>query len=308
MSNDKLFPAVFYHLSRCLPSQQRTQLSKVLNLNGATEVTDADDARLTHLITNSWPESLPEDSIAHLVTPLWVERSLILASSLDSVHYSPDPAMLFSGVVATSCDLSASDNEVLSAGISSLGGQWRSALTKDVTHLFALSSGSHKYETAMHFKGVTGMRVIVPHWFDDVVRLGVRNLPTDEYEWPDVKLFKAFGVEGIKETESRVVRRDKYLTEEKKVLYDTALVDGADLPPHPPAEGTEVWKDKKIVLGSSLDLNDSQRKAHKAYIQREGGKVLEFSSPEDELQKIEEADVYVTRYRAGPTFVQVCGI
>ena len=36
------------------------------------------------------------------------------------------------------------DLEVLSAGITSLGGQWRAGLTRDVTHLFALRTGSDK--------------------------------------------------------------------------------------------------------------------------------------------------------------------
>ena len=33
------------------------------------------------------------------------------------------------------------DREAIAAGIQSLGGQWRNALTKEVTHLFALAPG-----------------------------------------------------------------------------------------------------------------------------------------------------------------------
>jgi hypothetical protein len=43
--------------------------------------------------------------------------------------------------------LSQWDLEVLSAGITSLGGQWRTALTRDVTHLFALHKQSDKVLT-----------------------------------------------------------------------------------------------------------------------------------------------------------------
>ncbi|KAI0344360.1 hypothetical protein BDW22DRAFT_1355739 [Trametopsis cervina] len=310
-SSGKLFPDVFYFLSRTLPPEQRVQLSQVLDLNGGQAV-DSTDRKLTHYVTTSLPgsdslESLAEHSQAQLVTPLWVERTLVLGVAQEAAHYSPDPSMLFSGVVATSCDLSDADNEVLSAGISSLGGQWRSALTKDVTHLFAISTGSRKYETAMHFKEATGMKVVVPHWFDDVVRLGVRTLSTEEYEWPEPKLFSAFGVGGVGATtqgmDTHAAKRSKPLSAERIALYETALGQGSNAPLQT-SSTKNVWKDLKIVLGSSLDLNGSQRQAHKADITREGGQVLEFASPEEELGAIEKADIYITRYRAGPTFVK----
>lgn len=44
--------------------------------------------------------------------------------------------------------LSVADLEVLSAGITALGGQWRTGLTRDVTHLFALRTGSDKVPTS----------------------------------------------------------------------------------------------------------------------------------------------------------------
>jgi hypothetical protein len=49
----------------------------------------------------------------------------------------------------------------------------RTGLTRDVTHLFALGPGSDKYETAMHFQADTCMKVVLPHWFDNSVKLGV---------------------------------------------------------------------------------------------------------------------------------------
>ncbi|KAI0083353.1 hypothetical protein BDY19DRAFT_1060990 [Irpex rosettiformis] len=286
-----LFDDVFYYLSKTILPDHRSRLGQILDLNGGTSV-ELNDPRLTHWIsaTPTAPlDNLPGGSSAHAVTPLWVERTLVLSTPQDTEFYSPDPTMLFSGVVATSCSLSSSDNEVLSAGITSLGGQWRSALTKDVTHVFALGGGSAKFETAMHFKEGTGMKVVVPHWFDNVVRLGIRGLDTDEYEWPELRVFK--GEEGRK--------KGRGLSVEKKALYDTAL-GGSPVP----EEGGSVWKGVKIVLGSSLELNDSQREAHKADIERGGGEVLEFATAEEELDRIGQTDVYVTRFRSGRAFVK----
>lgn len=310
-----LFKNVYFYMSKTLPVEQSKQLSKVLQLNGATS-TELDDGQLTHYITCSIPgqdtlEAITETSRAQLVTPQWVERSLVLSAVQEPAFYSPDPAMLFSGVVATSADLSQSDNEVLCAGISSLGGQWRTAFTKDVTHLFAMNEGSAKYATAMHFREVTGVRVVVPHWFDDVVRLGMRNLPTEEYEFPDPKVFTSYGAEAIKRLtgaeegeEAKDAKRNKPLSPHKKALYDTALASGLDLPPQRPASNS-VWDGTTILLSSSLELSPGQLEAHYADVQRAGGTIIEAGSPEEEAEKVEAADIYVTKYRSGPAYVKV---
>ena len=83
--------------------------------------------------------------------------------------------------------LTPSDLEVLSAGITGLGGQWHTGLTKD---LFAVSPDSREYATAMHFREETSARVFLPHWFDDIVRLGMGGLSMDVYEWLDPDLLK----------------------------------------------------------------------------------------------------------------------
>jgi hypothetical protein len=81
--------------------------------------------------------------------------------------YSANPAMVFSGIIPCATDVRSSfpisllfpsfhhtDDvpEVLSAGITPLGCQWCTSLTRDVMHLFALGLGSNKYETAVHFQ------------------------------------------------------------------------------------------------------------------------------------------------------------
>jgi len=75
--------------------------------------------------------------------------------------------MIFSGIIAcASTEVSAVflvlrgtnftrklpplDLEVLSRGIIRLGGQWRTALTRDVTHLFALHNQSDRVCAMFH--------------------------------------------------------------------------------------------------------------------------------------------------------------
>ena len=61
-------------------------------------------------------------------------------------------------------------------------------LTRDVTHLFAISAGTAKFETALHYQKNTNVKVLVPHWFDDSMRLGTGKLSTADYEWPDPRI------------------------------------------------------------------------------------------------------------------------
>ncbi|KAI0630063.1 hypothetical protein C8Q77DRAFT_1063909 [Trametes polyzona] len=310
--SQSVFDGVFYYISQTLPLGQRDQLSEVLNARGAQPVSAISDPKLTHFITSSialedFVESLPEDSTAHVVTPRWVERSAVLASPQDPEYYSADPAYLFSGITAAATDLSQADCELMSAAITALGGQWRSALTRDVTHLFALAPGSAKYDTAMHFKEQTGVCILVPHWFDDTVRLGIRDLPTRNYEWPEPRVFQP-------RPEGRTSQEDVDYEPppERMMLYNTSSLSNEEQRKLQPV-ARNVWNGKRILLGLSLDLSDSQRKALGADIRRQGGEVVEMSSSKsatvdertrEELDKLDEADVFVTRYRTGPAYAK----
>ncbi|KAH9912491.1 uncharacterized protein BXZ73DRAFT_82326 [Epithele typhae] len=268
--SDIVFEQVVYHISETLDVQKREQLSQVLDARGAQKAEDVTDPDLTHFITSSLPledfvEQLPPHSRAHTVTPLWVERSFVLGSQQDPEFFSADPAYLFSGVTATATDLSAADCELMSAAITAMGGQWRTALTRDVTHLFALAKGSAKYETAMHYREQMNVCVLVPHWFDDTVRLGIRDLPTRKYEWPEPAVFG-------QRLEGRTSQEDVDYepTKERMMLYDT--VDVGRRPQEDATGGREVTK--------------------------AAGRVQE------ELAKMEETDIYVTRYRTGAAYAK----
>lgn len=241
---------------------------------------------------------------------------------------------MFSGVIACATSLPPSDLEVLSAGITALGGQWRTGLTKDVTHLFAMSPDSQKYATAMHFKGETGVKVVLPHWFDDVVRLGMGGLSTEVYEWPDPEMLRnPLGVGSVQELSG--VKKNMYAT---AALF-TAPMHESSSPPLKDLEmaagaggrmEVDIWKGKKIVLSRTLQLFERRREAVEIGIQRAGGVVIrydgdeevdegfgvvggtgeELSKREKEIRKneadaVSDCDVLVTRWRDGAAYVVV---
>ncbi|KAG1857479.1 hypothetical protein F4604DRAFT_1931431 [Suillus subluteus] len=135
-----LFNGMHYVLSSSIQAKRYEELSALLDLHGATRAPPH-----THLIALAGLHTQDEhQGSLHVVSDMWVQRSVVLGKLQPERYYSPDPIMIFSGVVACATDLSRCDLEVLSAGITSLGGQWRTALTRDVTHLFALHKRSDK--------------------------------------------------------------------------------------------------------------------------------------------------------------------
>ncbi|KAG5651886.1 hypothetical protein H0H81_007043 [Sphagnurus paluster] len=320
-----LFDGVRYLLSPSLPEQRALDLSQALENDGAVRVNSLDDPSLTHIITNTnrferWQDvaEREEAKTLHVVTT----RMLLCRPSDDFLgrrrlrgrgasHALTRVAQLIAPQLPTQ------DLEVLSAGIEGLGGQWRTGLTKDVTHLFVVAPTSDKYTTALHFQEHTRVKILLPHWFDDSVRLGLPTLDTKPYEWPDPPLLRG-PLAGTQQTDKRPpVRR---LDAEKKALFRTSEVwePGAPLPDgNPgsqssasgimvsPGKGKNVWQGRRVLLGRSLALTGARHEAVEAEIRRAGGEIVPCAGGrEEEAQAVEQCDVYVTRYRCGKAYVQ----
>ena len=230
--------------------------------------------------------------------------------------------MLFSGVVACATDvrlplfsvsrafltfisqLVPSDTEVLIAGITALGGQWRAGLTRDVTHLFAAGPGSEKYRTALQHRKETQVKVLVPHWFDDSVRLGIRGLSTAAYEWPEPPIL-TFGKPSPEagEVGDSLSRPQKKLSQDKKALYKAALITAEQETKLGQAEIRDIWARRRILLSSDLELSDGRRQAIEAGIVRSGGVVVDYDAMHAHAEC--DFDVLIARYRWGNFYVQV---
>jgi hypothetical protein len=192
-----------------------------------------------------------------------------------------------------------------------LGGQWRSALTKDITHLFAISPNSDKYLNAMHYKHQTHMKILLPHWFDDVMRLGIGTLSTTPYEWPDPAYLKApaesLGEDKLDNTTSTPNKKTRKLESSKRTFFKTAFA--AEPPSSLPT--MDVWGHRHILLSTTLELNGGRREAVEIDIKRAQGIVVSYASrggdgdEDEELDKVDECDVYITRYRTGKPFFKV---
>ncbi|KAI0039891.1 hypothetical protein FA95DRAFT_1503597 [Auriscalpium vulgare] len=306
-----LFDGITFALAPSLPPDRHAVLAGLLAANGAAERAPRD---ATHIITDSdfddldggWQDVRPD---AVKVTEAWVERSLLLGKRQGPQYFSPDPAMLFSGIVATATDISPTDIEVLSAGITALGGQWRAGLTRDTTHLFALADTSAKYATALHYQPATRVRVLAPHWFDDSVRLGIRGLATAAYEWPSPRVLappnanftSTSGGGGEGAGAARI-------TSAKRALFRGAVQAQAGGSAGGSVARSDVWAGRRILLCADLELSEGRRSAVDAGIARAGGTPLhdddDRHNPTSAPTSTDEFDVLVCRYRWGPLYVQ----
>jgi hypothetical protein len=166
-----------------------------------------------------------------------------------------------------------------------------------------MGTTSEKYLTAAHYQKQTRVKILVPHWFDDVVRLGVTTIPTLPYEWPDPKVLQLA-------PPSPKNKRSYKPPEEKASLYKSVVlgtsVEG-EIPENlgKAAERADVWKGKRILLSASLGLNPGRREAVIAGVKRYGGVVVDTKSAGDEAKKVEEVDVLITKFRAGPAYFKV---
>ena len=229
--------------------------------------------------------------------------------------------------------LPTSDLEVLSAGVTALGGQWRTGLTKDVTHLFAMSPSSVKYATALHYQEHTKVKVLLPHWFDDAVRLGLGMLDTAPYEWPEPLILRGPGAltssggDKEKEKEESIKKAMRKLDADKEALYRTATDWTPDatsptlpMPSSPSimsaspidAGMRNVWQGRRVLLSSTLGLVARRRETLEAGIVRAGGVIVSWDEREGmrqgkamEVEKVEECDVFVTRFKSGKAYVKV---
>ncbi|KAI5479354.1 BRCT domain protein Brc1 [Pseudohyphozyma bogoriensis] len=209
-----LFSSIVFRIHPSIRLTVRKKLTDLLLQRGASLSDSADDdtndesdiSSLTHYITDTleFPQCkkfrpTAEDKAkdpkggwneqVQLVTPMWVTRSFDLQALQPPQYYSPDRALYFSGFCFCTSELPESDALAIQSGVQALGGQWRKELTREVTHLFALAPHGAKYEAALKYGPTLGMVALLPHWFEESIKLH-QPLPIDLYKFPDPQIFQ----------------------------------------------------------------------------------------------------------------------
>jgi len=121
---------------------------------------------VTHIIstTSDFPDyDAAGEALIPVVKPDWVQASITKRRLANPRQYSPDPRLFLSGVVVCCADLPSGDEDAIIGGVLAMGGLYSGAISKQVTHLVALTSeDSRKCEIALSKK--LPCKIVLPHW------------------------------------------------------------------------------------------------------------------------------------------------
>jgi hypothetical protein len=151
-----------------------TQLHQELVDNGAVQVHLRPDGsinleNMTHIVAEDidFPQyEAAQDRMINVVSPSWVQASLMKGKQVPLRPYTPDPRLIFSGINITTADIPTGDKDAIIGGVMAMGGLETSSLTKGVTHIVALSLDHPKCQQALEKKLTRDRKcmIVLPHW------------------------------------------------------------------------------------------------------------------------------------------------
>ncbi|CAE6425388.1 unnamed protein product [Rhizoctonia solani] len=310
----QLFSGIHFFLAQGLPAVTLDHIRELLTERGGLEVEHAKAA--THVISSSdCFIGADEAKEAVIITPTWVERSVLLNKLQDPRYFSADPHKIFSGVVATSSDIPLRDSESIAAGIVAFGGQWKEALTSDVTHLFCLSETGPKYAKALNSQGhPLQIQVVVTHWFSDCFK-SETLLSTKNYLFPNPPILNPdFNEKMVVEGAPEDIADDSKMLAQGRLLRAAIGVDlepgsNSDTQPsstNKSASSNRVLGDKRVVFSSRAVQNDPNRdQVYRRRVEQVGGTYisgLSLGGDGVSEETLKNADIFITSYRGNEEY------
>ncbi|EGP91732.1 uncharacterized protein MYCGRDRAFT_67446 [Zymoseptoria tritici IPO323] len=244
---------------------------------------------LSHIITTHVDFPQYDRAIelgTYIVKPAWVALSIQKQRQASTRQYSPDPSQFFHDVVVTFAGLPESDEENLTAGVIALGGQKSTGLSKLVTHIVTTNDNEEKCRLAKEKQ--LKMKRVLPHWFDDCLRLG-RKINEQPYMFPDPEILRS------DLTASTV--RGAQSPELDGATTATPSGEPSSTPPSSPSESRKnlnALTNRTIFLSDDLHIEPHLRKTLDKLIHSGGGAVVD---------SVKKANVYIGAYRDGSDFI-----
>ncbi|KAI9758141.1 MAG: hypothetical protein M4579_003173 [Chaenotheca gracillima] len=240
---------------------------------------------ITHIISSisDFPEYLAAtEALVSVVRPAWVIGSQSKRRLATTRQYNPDPQLFFGGVTITCADLPSGDKEAIIGGVIAMGGQYSASLSKMVTHIVALTEDNDPCKIAKA-KGLK-CKIVLPHWFDDCLRLGKR-IDERPYTIPDPEITR-------KSTKDPVdLPADSHLLGASSP--HTMHLPSPRESPSALRRSFEVFDGKHLRLASDLELGDRLRRIIEDLICQGRGSIT---------QEVSKADVLICRYREGKEY------
>ncbi|KAJ5297623.1 hypothetical protein PENANT_c005G10437 [Penicillium antarcticum] len=238
-------------------------------------------ARFSHLISNTIDFEAYDttcDALIPVVKPQWVSNSLAKKKLANPRQYSPDPRLFMNDVVVTCGDIPEGDKDAIIGGVVAKGGLYSPRISHMVTHLVDLTADSDKARMALAKK--LNVKIVLPHWFDDCLKLG-RRIDERPYTLPDPEILHVGADTPIP-------------PQDNKDLVGASTTNPTKLPtPSALAYNNgqrSVFEGKTIVLSPDLGIGSHLQESIEAVLKQGGAQVT---------SNIDTADMLICRYREG---------
>ncbi|KAI5293859.1 hypothetical protein KEM52_005097 [Ascosphaera acerosa] len=275
--------------------------------------------RFTHIISSTidFPEyTTVSETLIPVIKPEWIDACILKLRLVNPRQYNPDPRRFLSGVNVTCADIPDGDKQAIIGAVLAMGGLHTARLMATTTHVVGLSAQAPKCAAALKMNEVEGqhrMSVVLPHWFDDCLKLGKR-IDERPYLLPDPEILRSRQDEPI----SRVKRSkdlagassptptsippalsaadtdDKHINDEhqQEVANSTASSSSTDSDAAS-RPALHIFKDRTLMLSSDLDISPRLRTSIESLITHSDGRLTTDPTA---------ADIFVCRYRRGAAY------
>ncbi|EKG19230.1 BRCT domain-containing protein [Macrophomina phaseolina MS6] len=187
-------------------------------------------------------------------------------------------------IVTCANNIPEGDREAIIGGVLAMGGQHSGVVTKMTSHLVALDVEDPKCDL-VRAKNLR-CKIILPHWFDDCLKLG-RKIVETPYEFPDPQILSRDPTAPIAHYPSEAIKDATNPTPH-------ALPTPVSFSSPNTIRTLDVFAGKKLMLSDDLNLSSRMRHTIEDLVRAGGGSVV---------TKVADADTYVCAYRDGDDYV-----
>ncbi|KAF4634055.1 hypothetical protein G7Y89_g4068 [Cudoniella acicularis] len=273
--------------SKGLQEAQISQLTSTLEDHAGEIVEQKRDGkfpldRITHIIstTSDFPQySNARNKMINIVNHDWVTQSLLRNKQAPTRPFTPDPNLIFSNVVICCADIPQGDKDAVIGAVLAMGGQETNALTKQTTHICALTVDHPKCQSAIE-KGLK-CKIVLPHWFDDCLKLGKR-IDERPYTLPDPEIHRLNPEDNLPVPPS-----------EKILGASSPRPETFPLSTDSPRR-LDVFQDKTVMISEDLDIGSRLRKVIEDLIVGGSGSIT---------SSVHNADIFVCHWREGRDYI-----
>ncbi|PLB46740.1 BRCT domain protein [Aspergillus steynii IBT 23096] len=237
----------------------------------------------THLVSSTidFPDfDAANDALIPVVKPQWLHACLSKRKLANPRQYSPDPRLFLNDVVVTCGDIPEGDKDAIVGGVLAKGGLYSPRMTHMVTHLVDLTADSDKARIAIGKK--LNAKIVLPHWFDDCLKLG-RRIDERPYTLPDPEILRAAPDAPIRSVDNRDIVGAS--TPEPTSLPNVMSPNSRPK--------LDVFEGKQVMLCTDLGIGPHLIESISDIIKQGGGSMT---------SNISTADLLICRYREGVAY------